>query len=453
MAFVKGKNNTVYYPLMYLLPLLLGEVIRTWFYPDVISAVMLCLTLISIAALVGRQVMADRVATQALANMTVEEVPEPRTLPTELIASSLSLWEAQLNSVKQTGTDEVASLSAKFTDICTNLSVAISISASNVDGNPQASATRAKVHETAKKIQLDLTEVTSSLQQLVDMQGEFVREIQKLGDATVSLTEMATDVEKIASQTNLLALNAAIEAARAGEMGRGFSVVADEVRALASKSGQTGSEIRGKVESISKKITTIIEQFSESAKKEQVIATRATEIVGEVINQHKLTTYTLAESDNVMSTISSAMRGEIMNAVVHFQFQDRLGQIIEHIETQLLQLRAGIEDESLDGSDITREAYLQGLTNQYTTAEERVIFNDLFAGIPNKKLDIDPFAKADPFAETAAESDPFAEEDPFGADPFADTAHDSASNQKTPAKTAPARQQPMVDTENDIELF
>jgi len=95
-----------------------------------------------------------------------------------------------------------------------------------------------------------MDEASSSLEQIAGALNSTAQVINTLGQRSQEIGGIVGVITSIAEQTNLLALNAAIEAARAGEQGRGFAVVADEVRSLASRTRQATDEISGMINSI-----------------------------------------------------------------------------------------------------------------------------------------------------------------------------------------------------------
>ena len=105
------------------------------------------------------------------------------------------------------------------------------------------------------------TNVQSSktfVEKISDQASEMTTTIESLKIEVESIRTFMSNIDDIAEQTNLLALNASIEAARAGELGRGFAIVADEVRDLAKRTRKSTGQINDKIQMISKKVQDVV---------------------------------------------------------------------------------------------------------------------------------------------------------------------------------------------------
>ncbi|EHU4927854.1 methyl-accepting chemotaxis protein [Vibrio vulnificus] len=170
-----------------------------------------------------------------------------------------------------------------------------------------------------------ISEAIGSLEQVAQILNSAAGHISQLEEASSKIDSVMDIINGIAEQTNLLALNAAIEAARAGEQGRGFAVVADEVRSLAVRTVDAVSEITGTIQTMKNESAEVIQYISSSgqtiekgqqkgheamdalkhitAKADE--ANHQTEIILSSIKELATTSQSMADS---MTQISQAMR-------------------------------------------------------------------------------------------------------------------------------------------------
>jgi methyl-accepting chemotaxis protein len=177
--------------------------------------------------------------------------------------------------------------------------------------------------------------------------------VRKLGENSKQIGQIVESISAIADQTNLLALNAAIEAARAGEAGRGFSVVAEEVRKLAEQSQQSAEEIKNRIAVIQGDTEEAVIAM-EAGTNEVALGTQAIREVGEQFQD--ITTRVasikseMEEINGAVQTVSKGMQGIV-------EAMDTIDEVSRATSEETQTISAAAQEQSASSEEIASASH------------------------------------------------------------------------------------------------
>ncbi len=300
------------------------------------------------------------------------------------LAQEANSLHGELEQLKSMVADAVKTMSDSFHAL-NNLSseqngLVISMS-SALSGSSEEGNSQPKFQDFAAEMETILDHFVENILSVSKESMEMVALVDAQSNHLDKIEKLLSDVRQIADQTNLLALNAAIEAARAGEAGRGFAVVADEVRKLSQHSEKFNDEIRTVVNETRNSLEDAKSKVELIASKDMSVAIQSKAHIDEMMGELGDVNIQMGNNLQTVSSLTAQIESNVSNAVRSLQFEDMSRQLVEHSQRRISHFYdlAGVvkttENQivSADGADLAGQAkesrnQLQRMRNDWAAA-------------------------------------------------------------------------------------
>ncbi|WP_295004325.1 methyl-accepting chemotaxis protein [uncultured Dechloromonas sp.] len=276
-----------------------------------------------------------------------------------LLGELLPLWNRHIELAKSQTGKAADGLSEQFARMKHELEAGIALP--GIDGD--------SVIGLIREAECELPKAFAALEESQNRRAGLLAELHAMTGLVGDLSSMAGDVRELAKQTDLLALNAAIEAARAGESGRGFAIVADEIGKLSTASGDTGKRITEQVSSVTRTIHHVIQAATASSGDASRLLGDAEKVVRDLLQRLDGNAREQEARLDRMRGIHAAVDATLNQILVELQFQDRVAQILGHVQADAERLRHALDQ----GRPLDGEAWLRDLKKTYSTDEQHAV--------------------------------------------------------------------------------
>ena len=333
--------------------------------------------------------------------LTIQQIADGTSQQANSINLTVNSIEQMANAIDGVakGAQNQSDAINRTAEITEQLSKSILLVANNAKDGENGSRRASDVAENGSMIVKDTIDAMDLIQTKVNLSAQ---KVQEMGARSQEISIIVETIDDIASQTNLLALNAAIEAARAGEQGKGFAVVADEVRKLAERSGNATKEIGNLVVDIQRTVDESVKAMQEGAlevEKGVSQASKAGEALAEILQASNLVSgqvSDIATSAKQMMALSNELKTSTDSVSVVVEENtaateemaagsDEITKSIENIASISEENSASVEEVSATALQISSQAEdiaksvqqlnnmaadLQAIVNQFRLSEK-----------------------------------------------------------------------------------